>query len=159
MRCPYRGVFGVMSNTVAPDVVKWVRENVSGIDELAGLFFEGAETERKMPRGAHPAGGGSAWPDIAPDPSLAYGYGEYDPKPSPASSREVTRWDAAIELTRAMHIDDARLVWRVAFSAVNRERGPAWTAIGRSYGVTHRVVRQRFRGAMISLYYFISHYS
>jgi hypothetical protein len=145
-----------MSKTVAPEVIAWVREHISGIDDLAGLFFEAAETERKMPRGAHPAGGGTAWPEIAPDPSLAYGYGEYEPRPSPASSRDVTRYDVALELTKAMPIDDARLVWRVCFSAVGRARGPAWSAIGRSYGVSHRVVRRRFESALIGLYYFIA---
>ena len=145
-----------MSKIVAPEGSAWGREHISGIDDLAGLFFEAAETERKMPRGAHPAAGGSAWPEIAPDPGLAYGYGEYEPRPSPASSRDVTRYDVALELTKAMTVDDARLVWRVCFSAVGRERGPAWSAIGRSYGVSHRVVRRRFEGALISLYYFIA---
>ena len=147
----------VLSKIVAPEVVEWVRDHISGIDDLAGLFFEAAETERKMPRGAHPGGGGGAWPEIAPDASLAYGYGEYAPRPSPANGRDVTRWDVALALTRAMAIDDARLVWRVCFSAAGRERGPAWSAVGRSYGVSHRVVRRRFEGALISLYYFIVH--
>ena len=146
----------VLGKNVAPEVIAWVRENVSGIDDLAGLFSEEAETERKMPRGAHPAGGGNAWPETLPEPGLAYGYGEYEPRPSPASSRDVTRWDAALALTKAMTVDDARLVWRVCFSAVGRERGPAWSAIGRTYGVSHRVVRRRFEGALISLYYFIA---
>jgi hypothetical protein len=63
------------------------------------------------------------------------------------------RRQRAAAMSRA---DDARLVWRVCFSAVGRERGPAWSAIGRSYGVSHRVVRRRFEGALISLYYFIA---
>ena len=117
----------VLSKIVAPEVVEWVRDHISGIDDLAGLFFEAAETERKMPRGAHPGGGGGAWPEIAPDASLGYGSGEYAPR------------------------------WRVCFSAAGRERGPAWSAVGRSYGVSHRVVRRRFEGALISLYYFIVH--
>ena len=54
LRCPYRGSCVDMSKIVAPEVVEWVRQHISGIDDLAGLFFEAAETERKMPRGAHP---------------------------------------------------------------------------------------------------------
>ena len=71
-----------------------LRQRVGDVDGLAGLFFEAAETERKMP-GVMRKKYRVAWPTYLPDPGLAYGYGEFEVRPSPADAGEVDRWDAA----------------------------------------------------------------
>ncbi len=119
---------------------------------LAGLFFAAAEAERKMPR-AYDLRVRGGWPDVLPEPGLAYGYNEVEVRPSPASAAEVTRWDVAIELTKHMPVEDARLVWMAAHSAVGRERGPAWRKIGGVMGVHPATAKRRFQRAMLTLWY------
>ena len=66
---------------------------------MPGLFFEAAETERKLP-GVVKKRYSVAWPDYVPDPGLAYGYGEFEVRMPPADAAEIFRYDCALELAR-----------------------------------------------------------
>ena len=87
--------------------------HVGDVAGMPGLFFEAAETERKLP-GVVRKRYRVAWPDYAPDVNLAYGYGDAEVRPGPADAAEIFRYDAALELARVLDADDARLVWAVA---------------------------------------------
>ena len=67
---------------------------------MPGLFFEAAETERKLP-GVVKKRYSVAWPDYVPDPGLAYGYGEFEVRMPPADAAEIFRYDCALELARS----------------------------------------------------------
>ena len=129
-----------------------LRQHVGDVDGLAGLFFEAAETERKMP-GVMQKRYRVAWPEYVPDPGLAYGYHDVDVRPGPADAGEVDRWDMALRLTQLLDADDARLVWAVAHSAVRRQRGPAWRRVARLVGCHPATAKRRFERAILELWY------
>ena len=76
------------------------------VDGLAGLFFEAAETERKLPPAVRKQTR-SAWPDF-PEEDSAYGWTDEEVRLGPASTREVAGYELAIELTWLMD-EDGRL--------------------------------------------------
>jgi len=119
---------------------------------LAGLFMEAAETERRMPAAMRKRYR-VAWPEYAPDPTLAYGYNETEVRLGAATSAEVSRWDAALELTKLWDAEDARLVWAVAHSAVGRQRGPAWKKVARLMRCHPATVKRRFERAILEMWY------
>ena len=133
-----------------------VLDHCHGVDGLAGLFFEAADVERRLPR-AIDLRVKTGWPDAPPDPGLAYGYNEVEVRPSPANASEVQRYDWALEITPAMDAEDARLVWAVAHSAVGRARGPRWALIGRMQGLHAQTVKRRFERAVLDLWYRLQH--
>lgn len=114
---------------------------------MPGLFFEAAETERKLP-GVVKKRYSVAWPDYVPDPGLAYGYGEFEVRMPPADAAEIFRYDCALELARVLDADDARLVWAVAHSAVRRPRGPAWSRVAKITGSHPATVKRGFERSM-----------
>jgi len=126
--------------------------HVSDVAGMPGLFFEAAETERKLP-GALRQRYRVAWPEFVPDPTLAYGYGEAEVRPGPADAGEVWRYDQALELARVLDADDAKLVWAVAHSAVRRRRGPAWSRVARIVGSHPQTVKRDFERAMLQCWY------
>jgi len=125
---------------------------INGIDDLCELFLEAAKTERKMPQ-AFDLRAKGCWPEVAADPTLAYGYNDATISPSPANSAEVTRYDQALKLTMLMDEPDRKLVWAVAHSAARRSRGPAWARLGRMQGLHPQTVKRRFEKALIELWY------
>ena len=60
-----------------------VLEHCNGVDGLAGLFFEAADVERRLPR-AIDLRVKTNWPDVPPDPGLAYGYNKGALRPAGA---------------------------------------------------------------------------
>ena len=131
------------------------REQCPDVDALAGLFFEAAEIEARLPRvlrGQIKA----SWPE-APDDWQAFGWHEVQPAPRPANPAEVSRYDLALQLTPLIPVDERRLVWAVAHSAVRRARGPRWAMIGRMQGLHAQTVRRRFERAVLELWYKIQH--
>ena len=129
-----------------------VAAEVEDIDQLAGLFFEAAETERKLPR-THNLQVKTSWPDVLPSVQLAYGYHELTVRPPPATSREVTRFDVAADILREIGPDDARLIWAVSVSAVRRARGPHWARLGKIMGLHPATVKRRFSRALMAVWY------
>lgn len=125
---------------------------ISDVGELSALFFRAAEIERKLPK-AYDLRARGYWPEVPPDPGLAYGYNEVEVRPGPASAAEVTLWEHAISLTKLFEPDDARLVWAAAHSAVGRARGPAWRRIARQLRCHPETARRRFERAILGLLY------
>ena len=129
-----------------------VKAEAHDVDGLVQLFFEAAETERRMPRAVdHRVKG--CWPEYPDDPSLAFGYNEAQVLPGPATSREVTRYDLALEVAGKLEEDERRVVWAAAYSAARRGRGARWTAIGRQMGIHASTVKRRFERAILGLWY------
>ena len=133
-----------------------LRRHVGDVSGMPGLFFEAAETERKLPAVLR-ARYRVAWPDYTPDPGLAYGYGEMEVRPSPANAQEVWRYDQALELSLALDADDAKLVWMAAHSAVRRRRGPAWRRVALIIGVHPETAKRSFERAMLQCWYELEH--
>ncbi len=126
--------------------------HVGDVSGMAGLFFEAAETERKLP-GVLRKNYRVAWPDFPRDPSVAYGYAEASASLGAATASEITRYDAALDLSRKLEPDDFNLVWACAHSAVRRRRGPAWSQIGRIVGTHPATVKRDFERSMLQLWY------
>jgi len=136
---------------VPREIASLAREQCPDVDALAGLFFEAAEIEARLPRVLREKIRAS-WPD-APDDWQAFGWHEVQPSPRPANPAEVSRYDLALQLTPLIPVDERRLVWAVAHSAVRRERGPAWRRLSRIVGVHPDTIRRRFERSIISLWY------
>ena len=124
------------------------------VDALAGLFFEAAETERRLPR-AVDLRVKSSWPPTVPD-RVAYGYNEAEAPLGPATARAVQRYDLALRLTPLMDADDARLVWAAVTTAAFRDRGPNWRKVAARAHCHPRTAKRRFESAMVSLWYRIA---
>jgi len=129
-----------------------ILDDAKDVDGLIEIFFEAALTERRLPsvlKKRYKV----VWPDIPPDPNLAYGYNEFGPALGNASAVEIGRYDRLIVATQIMEADDAKLIWAVAHSQVRRERGPAWEKIGRLMGTRGATIKRRFERAVLSFWY------
>ena len=74
-----------------------------------------------------------------------------------ATAAEITRYDKIADYLALMDMSDRKLVWAVAHSAAYRDRGIQWTKIARILRLNdHRIVRRRYREALIKLYYKIN---
>ena len=124
-----------------------IRRHIVNVQDMTDLFLEAAATERKMP-GVIRKRYSVAWPQYVPDPTLAYGYGEFEVRPGPANAAEISRYDYALELSQTLDADDAKMVWAVAHSAVRRDRGPAWSRVAKISGVHPRTLKKRFEHCM-----------
>jgi hypothetical protein len=118
---------------------------------LAELFFEAAETERRLPGGIR-SSVKACWPD-APDDWQAFGWRDVPFVPRPANRHEVDRYDLALQVTAFMPVADRRVVWAASHSAVRRDRGPAWSKIARAMGLHRDTVKRKFEHAILSLFY------
>jgi hypothetical protein len=129
-----------------------VKAEAHDVDGLVHLFFEAAETERRMPRAVdHRVKG--CWPEYPDDPNLAFGYNDAVVSVGPANAREVTRYDLALEAAILLDADERALVWAAAHSAARRRRGARWKAIARRMGVHPSTAKRRFERAMLGLWY------
>ena len=126
------------------------------ITDLDDLFSEAAETERRLPAAIRKQKMAS-WPEYLRD-WKSYGWQDYTPRLSPATTKAVDRFELALDLG-IKHMDkDARaLVCLVAHSGAFNERGPRWTKIGRAMGLERRIVKRRYEQAIIRLYYKLLH--
>jgi|TARA_R100001086_G_scaffold170687_1_gene93252 hypothetical protein len=129
-----------------------VKAEAHDVDGLVQLFFEAAETERRMPRAVdHRVKG--CWPEYPDDPNLAFGYNDAVVSVGPANAKEVTRYDLALEAAILLDADERALVWAAAHSAARRRRGARWKAIARRMGVHPSTAKRRFERAMLGLWY------
>jgi hypothetical protein len=66
------------------------------------------------------------------------------------TSRQITDYDRAMQLTILMDEDDRKLVWAVAHSAAFKARGAPWTRLARmlQLGTDGRVVKRRYMDAL-----------
>tara|TARA_R110000868_G_scaffold37379_2_gene132318 strand:+ start:443 stop:826 length:384 start_codon:yes stop_codon:yes gene_type:complete len=123
------------------------------IAQLNELFFEAAETERKLPT-AFKKQKMASWPDYVTEWS-GYGYSTTETTRLKASPDQITRLDKAIDLALTkMDDEDRKLTWAVAHSAAFRDRGPKWTKIAKILGLNDpRIVKRRYKDALVRLYY------
>jgi len=120
--------------------------------ELDDLFSKAAETERRLPAAIRKQKMAS-WPEYAKD-WRSYGWEQYTPRLSPATSEQVTQFEKALSLgIQFMDTEDRKLVWLVCHSGAFSQRGPRWTKLGRAMGLERRVVKRRYEQAIIRLYY------
>tara|TARA_R100000995_G_scaffold30176_4_gene13442 strand:- start:837 stop:1277 length:441 start_codon:yes stop_codon:yes gene_type:complete len=132
----------------ARDIIDEVRD-VAG---LAGLFFEAAETEKKLPS-VRRLSVKSCWPDYAPDPNLSFGYNETETRLPKATPREISRYDMALDVGMLLEVSDRKLLWASVHSAARRQRGVAWKKIGRLMNMHPETVKRRFDRAVLELWY------
>ena len=123
------------------------------VNQLNTLFFEAAETERKLPAAIRKQKM-SGWPDY-PQSWKAYGYNEFQVRLPKATPQQVDNFDRALVLgIRHMDADDRKLVWAVAHSAAFRERGAKWDQIARMRGLRDgRQIKRRYMDALIRCWY------
>ena len=123
------------------------------VNELNDLFFEAAETERKLPAAIRKQKM-SAWPDY-PQSWKAYGYNEFQPGLPRATPQQVDDFDRALALgIKHMNAEDRKLVWAVAHSAAFRERGAKWHQLARIRGLRDgRQIKRRYMDALIRCWY------
>ena len=134
------------------ELAEIVLNHCGGVDGLAGLFFEAADTERRLPK-AFDLRVRAAWPEVASDPGMAYGYGEAEVRLGAATARSIRNYDWALQITMRLSEDDSKIVWAAAHSAVKRQRGPSWSRIGRVIGLHPQTVKRRFERAILGLWY------
>jgi len=106
------------------------------------MFFEAAETERRLPP-AYRKKPCVAWPDYR-DEKVAYGYTDAVARLGPATTKDIERYEIALKLTFCMDSDDRKLVWAVAHSAAFRLRGPRWGVLSRVMGIAPATAKRRF---------------
>ena len=123
------------------------------VSQLSDIFFEAAETERKLPP-AFRKQKMSAWPDY-PQEWSAYGWSEYKPGLPKATPAQIDSYERALFLSiEMMDKDDRQMVWAVAHSAAFRERGPNWRKLADVKGLTDgRQIKRRYTDALIRLWY------
>lgn len=123
------------------------------VNQLNTLFFEAAETERKLPAAIRKQKM-SGWPEY-PQSWKAYGYNEFQVRLPKATPTQVDNFDRALTLgIKHMDADDRRLVWAVAHSAAFRERGAKWDQIARMRGLRDgRQIKRRYMDALIRCWY------
>lgn len=127
-------------------------DEAGDIDGLVEMLFEAALTERRL-SGVLKKRYKVVWPDIPPDPNLAFGYNEARLSLGNASAAEIDRYDRMLLATQILDGEDAKILWAAAHSQVGRERGPAWKKIGRLLGIGAPTVKRRFERAILTLWY------
>lgn len=113
--------------------------------KVADRIREAAETLRLLPN-HHPGRRyRGAWPEYLRDPAEAYGYGTFEPRPSPPKAAAIDRMDEVVmEWMRLSKPEDARLMWSWALGV------PA-AAVGRRLRVHRSTVHRRRMAAFKKL--------
>lgn len=128
-----------------------VKIEVKDAPGLVTLFFQAAALDRRLPRAVDLRAKG-CWPQFAEDPHLAFGYHDAEVREGAATSKEVTRYDLAWEITTLLDEDDRKLVWAAAYSAARRARGARWRAISKLLHCHPATAKRRFEGAIWTLW-------
>ena len=123
------------------------------VDALHSLFLEAAETDRRLPPAIRKQKM-AAWPDVIND-WHGYGWTQIGETVLRPTSKQISDYDKALELTVSMPEADRKLVWAVAHSAAFKARGAPWTRLARmlQLGTDGRVVKRRYMDALIRLHY------
>lgn len=134
------------------DRARDIIDEVVDVAGLTGLFFEAAETERRLPS-VRRLSVKSCWPDYAPDPHLSFGYNNTETRLAKATPKQISRYDMALDVCVMLEVSDRKLVWASVHSAVRRQRGVAWKKIARSLDIHPETAKRRFNRAMLELWY------
>ena len=116
--------------------------------DLHDLFLEAAETERWLPSDKQRSRM-SWWPAMQAE-WLSYADPSSTIKLTP-TAEQVDRYYLAISFSSQMADEDRSLVWGVAFSAVQRARGPQWKRIGKLLSIDRRTAQTRYMNAIVGL--------
>ena len=133
-------------------LIQSVRDHVGDVSGLPVLFFEAADTERRLP-GLRMGSIKSCWPDYPEEANLAFGYNQVEVKLAKASPVAITRYDQALELGMMLGGDDRKIVWAAAHSAARRQRGPAWKKIAKLLHMHPATVKRKFERAILELWH------
>ena len=120
--------------------------------ELDSLFKEAATTLARLP-GVIKKQKLNYWPDYKQNFWDVYNYHSVGMVRLSPTIEQVTRLEFALEVALEMGTEDNQLLWRVASSAVYRERGPKWRKLAQVYHCDARTVKRRYEQALIRLYY------
>jgi len=118
------------------------------IAPLHRLLVEAAETERKLPAAMRRVTT-TYWPDYKAE-WLSYA-DETTRVRLQATTEQVTKYERAVRIVPLLPANQRRLVWAVAFSAADRQRGPAWAKLGRILGIDRRRVKRDYEDALRDL--------
>ena len=126
---------------------------MNDVNGLHDLFLTAAETDRRMPPAMRKQKL-SSWPDYPLD-WPGYGWTQQGETILKPTSKQITDYDQAMQLTILMPEDDRKLVWAVAHSAAFKARGAPWTRLARllHLGTDGRVVKRRYMDALVRLHY------
>ena len=116
-------------------------------DQLHQLFLEAAQTEAWMPS-AWQRARTSFWPEMQAE-WLSYADPETRVRLTP-SSEQIDSYDLAIALSLTLEDKDRRLIWAVAYSAVNRAK-PHYARIARQRHVDRRTIKRQYMAALVAL--------
>ena len=118
------------------------------IAPLHKLLVEAAETERRLPAAMRKVTT-TYWPDYKAE-WLSYA-DEHTRVRLQATTAQITKYERAISIVTLLPNQSRRLVWAVAFSAADRQRGPAWSKLGRLLGIDRRRVKRDYEEALRDL--------
>ena len=123
------------------------------VNSLHSLFLEAAETDRRLPPAIRKQKM-AAWPDVIND-WHGYGWTQIGETVLRPTSKQISNYDRALELTVSMPEADRKLVWAVAHSAAFKARGAPWTRLARllGMGTDGRVVKSNYMDALVRLHY------
>ena len=126
---------------------------MTDVNSLHSLFLEAAETDRRLPPAIRKQKMG-AWPDVIND-WHGYGWTQIGETVLRPTSKQISNYDRALELTVTMPEADRKLVWAVAHSAAFKARGAPWTRLARllGMGTDGRVVKRNYMDALVRLHY------
>ena len=123
------------------------------VNSLHSLFLEAAETDRRLPPAIRKQKM-AAWPDVIND-WHGYGWTQIGETVLRPTSKQISNYDRALELTVTMPEADRKLVWAVAHSAAFKARGAPWTRLARllGMGTDGRVVKRNYMDALVRLHF------
>lgn len=133
-------------------LIESIRDHVGDVSGLPSLFFEAADTERRL-SGLRTGSIKSCWPDYPEEVNLAFGYNQVEVKLARASPDAITRYDQTLELGMMLDDDDRKIVWAAAHSAARRQRGPAWKKISTFLHMHPATVKRKFERAILELWH------
>ena len=122
------------------------------VNELLDLFFEAAETNRKLPP-AIKKQKLSTWVDYPKD-WHSYGWTQAGTTITKATPEQISRYDLALDLATLLDVKERKIVWGIAYSAAYRQRGAQWTKVSKMLGYKDpRIIKRQFDEALLKLYY------
>tara|TARA_R100000234_G_scaffold1165_2_gene1030 strand:+ start:10949 stop:11308 length:360 start_codon:yes stop_codon:yes gene_type:complete len=116
------------------------------------LFFEAAETNRKLPPAIRKQKL-STWVDYPRD-WHSYGWTQAGTTITKATPEQISRYDLALDLATLLDVKERKIVWGIAYSAAYRQRGAQWTKVSKMLGYKDpRIIKRQFDEALLKLYY------
>ena len=111
--------------------------------ELHDLLLEAAETERRLPPALKKTPT-TWWPDILPE-WLSYASDATTTRLSRATAKQIDNYDLCLDIVVSVPVaSDRTLLWSCAQSAAFRDRGIAWSKIGRVIHKDRRKVKSMY---------------